>query len=590
MWPVLVDERPAGIVVQMTEAAQFHKHIVAMNESLLLSSLRQHELTEAAEISNAQLQTEIIERKQAEMVSKRLAAIVNFSDDAIISKDMNGIITSWNKGAAMIFGYTADEIVGTSIMRLIPDDRRDEEKQILGRIRRGESVRHFETMRKTKDGRLINVSVTASPIKDATGRIIGASKVARDISERKQAEEMLRRNEALFSTLIEQAPIGVYVVNARFCLQQVNPTALHVFNSVTPLIGRDFSEIVHLIWPKRAAGQIVALFRHTLETGEPYQSSEFAERRRDIGVKEFYEWQIQRVTLPAGEHGVVCFFNNITERKRIEGSQRRLDVMTASNAKLNQEIVRRQAVENALTKSEQRALRLLEQSRELQKKLRNVSHQILQAQENLRKEISHELHEKISQVLLGINVHLGIFTKAAETNPQGIRRTIAPLRRLVEKSVRTVHQFSAELRPSMLDDLGLIPALRAYINEFPKRKGRTIEFSAFAGIETLDTDKRTMLYRVAQEALINIAKHAQASVVKVVFSKIQDGVCLEIIDNGKAFQVNRIASPRWANRLGLTGMRERVEMVGGQFSVESVPGTGTIIRAVIPFRKGKKRK
>lgn len=134
---------------------------------------------------------DITERKRAETASLRLAAIVEFSDDAIIGKDPNGIIVSWNKGAEKIFGYTACEAVGTSFTRLVPADRRDEEKQILARIACGESVEHFETQRQTKDGRLIEVSVTSSPIKDAAGKVIGVSKVARDISECKAAQEKI---------------------------------------------------------------------------------------------------------------------------------------------------------------------------------------------------------------------------------------------------------------------------------------------------------------------------------------------------------------------------------------------------------------
>ncbi len=140
---------------------------------------------------------DITERKQAELAIRREASIVAFSDDAIIGKDMNSIVTSWNRGAERIFGYTADEMVGTSIMRLIPAERRDEEIYILDRIKRGESVDHFETVRQTKDGRRIDVSVTASPIKDATGKSIGVSKVARDITERKRAQEQIAEQAAL---------------------------------------------------------------------------------------------------------------------------------------------------------------------------------------------------------------------------------------------------------------------------------------------------------------------------------------------------------------------------------------------------------
>ena len=118
-----------------------------------------------------------------------LAAIIESSDDAIISKSLAGIITTWNKGASRLFGYTAEEAVGQPITILIPEDRLDEEPAILARIRAGERVDHFETVRRRKDGTVIDISLAISPIRDSEGRVIGASKIARDISERKRAEE-----------------------------------------------------------------------------------------------------------------------------------------------------------------------------------------------------------------------------------------------------------------------------------------------------------------------------------------------------------------------------------------------------------------
>ncbi|MEA3187019.1 MAG: hypothetical protein QOD99_849 [Chthoniobacter sp.] len=149
---------------------------------------------------------DITQRKEAKIASLRLAAIVESSDDAIIGKDLSGFVTSWNKGAEKIFGYLASEMMGTSIMRLVPTHLQEEERdQILGKIKDGESVDHFETMRQTKDGRLISVSVTVSPIRDASGAVIGASKVARDITGRKQAEdEILRLNTELEERVIER--------------------------------------------------------------------------------------------------------------------------------------------------------------------------------------------------------------------------------------------------------------------------------------------------------------------------------------------------------------------------------------------------
>ena len=132
---------------------------------------------------------DMTDRKQAEEVRQRLAAIVQFSGDAIVSKNLQGIIESWNAGAERIFGYAAEEAIGQSIEILIPPDRLNEEPEILGRIRRGEPVKHYETVRRRKDGTLIDISLTVSPIFDIDGRVVGASKIARDITERRKAQE-----------------------------------------------------------------------------------------------------------------------------------------------------------------------------------------------------------------------------------------------------------------------------------------------------------------------------------------------------------------------------------------------------------------
>src|SRR5690349_8532834 len=132
---------------------------------------------------------DISDRKRADVHGQRLASIVESSDDAIASKDLDGTITSWNRGAERLFGYKAEEIIGKSVTILIPPDRLDEEPQIIERVRRGERIDHFDTVRRRKDGSLIDISLTVSPINDADGRIIGASKIARDITERRRAQE-----------------------------------------------------------------------------------------------------------------------------------------------------------------------------------------------------------------------------------------------------------------------------------------------------------------------------------------------------------------------------------------------------------------
>jgi len=153
---------------------------------------------------------QFIERRQFGEVRERLAAIVDSSDDAIISKTLDGVITSWNRGAEHVFGYTADEAVGRHITLIIPPERHAEEDGVLARLRRGERIAHFETERQTRDGRRRQISLTVSPVRNADGRIVGASKVARDITDRKQAEVALRESQRRAQALYEEAAQAVH--------------------------------------------------------------------------------------------------------------------------------------------------------------------------------------------------------------------------------------------------------------------------------------------------------------------------------------------------------------------------------------------
>jgi signal transduction histidine kinase len=266
--------------------------------------------------------------------------------------------------------------------------------------------------------------------------------------------------------------------------------------------------------------------------------------------------------------------------------QRSADLAT-SNRQLKLEIVQRKGVEKSLRKSERHYGQLLEQSQNMQEQLRHLSRQLLTAQEEERKKISRELHDEIAQTLTSINVQLAALKAEAAVNVKDLQKKIARTQRLVEKSVDIVHRFARELRPTVLDDLGLIPALHSFVKGIAKQTGIRIHLTVFAAVEKLAGDKRTVLYRVAQEALTNVVRHAQASLVNVSIEKRSDGICMKIRDNGKSFQVERVLHAKRNKRLGVLGMRERMEMVGGSFNIESAPGKGTTIRAQIPFTNGK---
>jgi len=277
-------------------------------------------------------------------------------------------------------------------------------------------------------------------------------------------------------------------------------------------------------------------------------------------------------------------------RDRNRNLQRRTEFLATGNRRLESEIKRRKAGELNVLKGRERYRTLFKQSQVMQGKLRHLTRQMILAQEQERKEISRELHDEVAQTLSGINVELAALSKGASVGLHTLKEKIARTQRLVGKSVKTLHRFARDLRPAVLDDLGLIPALHAYNKSVAARKKIKIQLTAFGGVEALGGNKRTVLYRVAQEALTNVARHAQASEVKMSIKEIKGAIRMEICDNGKSFDVERAFSARNRTRLGLIGMRERVEMIGGVLTIQSAVGQGTTVRVEIPFVHPRPRK
>jgi PAS domain S-box-containing protein len=177
-------------------------------------------------------------RRVAEDRAQQLVFIVESSDDAIISKDLDGIIRTWNAGAERLFGYTAAEAIGKPVTILFPPGLEDEEPGILARIRRGERIRHYETVRRRKDGSLLDLSLTVSPVRDGDGSIVGASKIARDITDRKEAERKLRESEQRLTELFAAIPAAIYTTDAQGKITYFNQAAVE-FSGRTPVLGSD---------------------------------------------------------------------------------------------------------------------------------------------------------------------------------------------------------------------------------------------------------------------------------------------------------------------------------------------------------------
>ncbi len=256
--------------------------------------------------------------------------------------------------------------------------------------------------------------------------------------------------------------------------------------------------------------------------------------------------------------------------------------LAESVADLKLEILQRKEAEQALRTSENTSSRLLKNSLLMQEELRDLSRQLLTAQEEERRRISRELHDVIAQTLNGINVRLATLKSASETSREILHQQIENTQALVEKSDDNDHRFARELRPSELDDLGLIPALEAYLTSYMADTGIRTTLTAYRGIENSDTTTHTVLYRIAQEALTNVARHAKASQAHVTITQQDGTICMEISDDGIGFEVDGQSCAKKTTRLGLLGMKERIEMIGGTFSITSSPGHATTICVKIP--------
>ncbi|HKC93187.1 MAG TPA: PAS domain S-box protein [Nitrospira sp.] len=289
---------------------------------------------------------DITDRKKAERATAHLAAIVDSSDSAIVGKDLQGVVTSWNRAAERLFGYTAGEMIGRSILRVIPPDRRDEETRILDRIGRGLTVEPFETVRRRKDGSDVPVSLTISPIIDTHGRVIGASKIGRDISEQKRVErasfeyrEELRRALEFQEAVVGNMGEGLYTVNGEGCVTSINRAAEKLFGWTSEeLLGRNMHDMTH--------------YKH--RDGTPFPAAECAglqvmrsgtalTNQEDVFVRKdgsCFDVVYSSSPIRAGEEvvGLVVVFRDVSEQKRAEEGLRDRDrALTIANDELTQQ-------------------------------------------------------------------------------------------------------------------------------------------------------------------------------------------------------------------------------------------------------------
>jgi PAS domain S-box-containing protein len=471
---------------------------------------------------------DITELKRAMEEHTRLASIIEASDDAIISKTLDGIITSWNRGAQRLYGYSVEEALGSSISILVPPESPGEVAEILETIRRGERVEHYETVRVTKDGERRDISLTVSPIKDAQGQVVGASTIARDITERKKAERRLRETERRYRTLVEQIPAITYVQEP---VESDNPKAVtYMSPQYETMLGYPAeSEMIdeehwRMTLHPEDRERVMAEEIRTDETGEPFKIE-----YRIIAADGRPIWVRDEATLVRdGQERPLYWLGvqyDITERKRAEEALREV--------------------------------REVERSR-----------------------LARDLHDGVLQDLSYTTAALGLVMLQVEDTK--LKEHLQAAVDAIRRGARSLREVVNDLRLEDEEDRPLPVIVESLVrrNQMMVR-GSQIRLEVEAGFPSVPLGETgTQISRIIQEALTNGRRHSGAKRISVSLKMVEGDLLVEVSDNGRGF------GPETPPGVGLGSMRERAALIGGELEMESAPGRGTEVRLTVPLPEG----
>lgn len=474
---------------------------------------------------------DISDAQRAQEAQNRIVAIVESSDEVIISKDLSGIITTWNKAAERMFGYTANEAIGQHITLIIPLDRIAEENNILTRIGRGERIDQFETVRKTKDGTLIDIAVTISPIKDATGHVIGASKVGRDITLMKKSE----RVAALLAAIVDSSNDAIVSKDLHGTITTWNKAAERTFGyTAKEAIGQHITLIVP---SDRLDEEAEILLR--IQRGERIEHFETVRRRKD-GALIDTSITISPIKDAKGHIiGASKVARDITEHKRMD-----------------------------------RVLREAE-----------FSGRLLQLQDEERRRFARELHDSTGQLLAAVSMNIcAIAEEKARLSPE-LGRRVDENYSLIQQAMSEIRTISHLLHPPLLDEVGLRSALRDYVDGFAQRSNIRVSLQLPDDLERLPRDAELSLFRIVQECLTNIHRHSGSATAGISLSREPGEIKLQVTDHGRGIsrQVRDNIVMGKSSGVGFHGMRERVRQLGGTLDIQS-NSNETFVLVVLPIR------
>jgi PAS domain S-box-containing protein len=487
---------------------------------------------------------DITERKKVEKALEanetKYRELVQNANSIILRMDPNGKVTFFNEFAQMFFGYTEEEMLGCSVIGTILPETESSGRNLDFMIKdigiHPENYINNENENMRRNGERVWVAWTNKAIRDGNGKVIEILCIGNDITEHRRLESLLEESEERYRRLFETANDGILL------LEKHEGKITHANPAAREMLGYSKEECI-------------------------------GKKLQDIGVS-LDMGDFQKIMQTLDKSGII-YYDDVPVKTKA-GQYIDTDIYMVDRARLVQCNIR------DITERK-RAAEVIKKNGE---QLRNLTAYMQKATEMERTNIAREIHDELGQALTILKMDLTLFREMFPEDQTSILEKTDAMSRLIDKTIQTVQRISTDLRPGLLDDLGLSAAIEWQLGEFQKRTGITCKIIIDPKDVTFDRDRNTALFRIFQETLTNIARHAEATEVGVSLKQKDGQIELEVQDNGRGIAEEELTHPK---SFGLIGIRERAIIFGGDSNIKGFPGKGTTVTVKIPAENIQKR-
>jgi PAS domain S-box-containing protein len=570
MWPLITDEALVGVMIQVTESAKAHEAMVEMNEALLLGSLRQHELTEAAEDLNERLLREIAARERTAKDLAEKARLLDLTHDAVIVRDLTGRITYWNRGAEEIYGWSSEEALGEVNDALFQTEFPETVEEMTEELHRTGRWTG-ELIHTRRDGQRITVLVRKTLDRDSEGNPASILQNITDITARKQTEEALREAGERFRFMAESMPQKIFTARPGGEVDYLNRQWMDFTGlPFEKMLGWDWVSFIH----PDDLEENLRCWKESLATGADFEL-EHRFRRKD-GV---YRWHLSRAFAMRDAGGNITLWigssTDIDDMMRAQEELMDAETLLADHAVQLERLVANRTAELTAAHA-----KLLEEA----DKRRRLEAEVTGAIEGERERLGQELHDGVVQELTGITMMLQALATTLRKLSPSHANDANRLCRMLEKAHGNARDLAKCFYPVELEQHGLLVALEGIAQRTEQQFGIScvVETDSPKAPDAPVEDDATsvQLFRIAQEAVQNAVKHAHAKNIRIHLSKQHGSMRLIVQDDGIGLPDDVSES----DGMGLRIMQYRARIVDGTLSVGNAEGGGVAVSCTAPIR------